>query len=277
MLDWFIIILLVALIFGFFYKQSAIHEFRINQGNASSKESLQELWAERVPLVIRGLPPLSLWTREDVLGRPCYDRVPLFQDQTLAGWIQGLGGEQRRGGEHERRGEHERGAEQEGERVICPWQGRDDHAEKLAAVSGISIWCKTHLHPLFGAGWRLRWLRYRAWVGSMGLRRLYASWTCIIPAEGDIVVTVFPETMEPYLPSEWRGGFPGSWTRRDTPFVGDIKYMDIVIRAGTCLFLPPHWYVSWIGKEEGVVPMVFTIAYHSPVSWAAEKISGGSK
>lgn len=264
MLDWFIIGVLVILILGFFYKQSAIHEFRINQGNASSKELLQELWAERVPLVIRELPRLSLWTREDVMGRACYDSVPLFQEQTLAGWVGQLKGEGQEGQEG-----------QEGHGVICPWQGREDHAEKLAAVSGISIWCKTHLHPLFGAGWRLRWLRYRAWAGSFGLQRLYASWTCILPAEGDILVTVFPETMEPYLPSEWRGGFPGTWTRRDTPFVEDIKYMDIVVRAGTCLFLPPHWYASWIGKEGGkVVPMVFTIAYHSPVSWAAEKISG---
>ena len=93
-----------------------------------------------------------------------------------------------------------------------------------------------------------------------------------MPAEGDIIVTIFPETMEPYLPTDWRGSLPGTWTRRDTPFAGDIKYMDVVVRAGTCLFLPPHWYVSWVGKEGHPLPMVFTVSYHSPVSWVAERM-----
>ena len=261
MLDWVILIVLVILILGFFYKQSAVHEFRINQGDVSSKGALHELWSERVPLVIRGLPRLTLWTQEDVQQRACYDRIPLFKEQTLAGWIRGMRGEG--GGEGEREGG-----------VICPWQGRADQASRLASVSGISIWSATHLHPLLGAGWRLRGIQYHAWAGGVGLRRLYASWTCILPAEGEILVTLFPETMEPFLPAEWKGGIPSTWTRRDTPFVGDIKYMDVVVRAGTCLFLPPHWYVSWVGKEGCSLPMVFTVSYHSPVSWVAERMKG---
>lgn len=263
MLDWVFITGLVILILGFFYKQSAVHEFRINQGEMSSKDTLHELWEERVPLVIRGLPRLSLWTHDDVIERPCYEKVSLFQDQTLAGWIQGVG----------RGGASGAASAEEGEQtLICPWQGREDQAKTLARVSGIPLWCKTHLHPLLGKGWRLRWIQYYAWAGSVGLRRLYASWTCILPAEGEILVTIFPETMEPYLPPEAHGTFPSTWTRRDTPFVGDIKYMVVVVRAGTCLFLPPHWYVSWVGKEGHPLPMVFTVSYHSPISWVAEKI-----
>ncbi len=256
MLDWCIIVVLIVFILGFFYKQSAVHEFRMNQADASSKDALHELWAERVPLVIRGLPRLMLWTQEDVQERACYGSVPLFKDQSLSGWIQEMG----------------RGQAGEAGGVMCPWQGRTDQASRLASVSGISVWSKTHLHPLLGKGWRLRWIQYRAWAGSMGLFRLYASWTCILPAEGDIMVTIFPETMEPYLPTDWRGRLPGTWTRRDTPFAGDIKYVDVVVRAGTCLFLPPHWYVSWVGKEGYRLPMVFTVSYHSPVSWIAEQI-----
>lgn len=268
MVEGLLLVVVVLLILGFFYKQSAVHEFRINQGNVPMQkgvgvggvgvggeekgETLADLWKERVPLVIRGLPRLSLWTASDVAERVCYDRVPLFQGgMTVREWM----------------------ALNLASVEVCPWQGRVDQAEALARVSGISIWCRTHLHSLLDPwGSFLRLVRYQAWAGNMGVRRTYASWTCILPAEGDIVVTVFPETMEPYLPAEWRGGFPGGWTRKDTPFAGDIKYMDVVVRAGTCFFLPPHWYVSWSSTGK-VMPMVFTVLYHSPVSWLAEKLS----
>lgn len=256
MLDWVFIVGLAIVILVFFYKQSAVHEFRINQGEATSQEALHELWRENVPLVIRGMPRLSLWTRDDVTIRPCYERVSLFKEQTLVEWIQ----------------EKEKETKEGEVNLICPWQNRDDHATTLARISGFPLWCMNHLHPLLGRGWRFRWIHYHAWAGSVGLRRLYASWTCILPAEGEILVTIFPETMEPYLPADSAGTFPATWTRRDTPFVGDIKYMVVVVRAGTCLFLPPHWYVSWVGREGHPLPMVFTVSYHSPISWVAEKI-----
>jgi hypothetical protein len=204
--------------------------------------------------VIRELPRISLWSRSDVLERPCYERLAIFQDQTLPGWMKTV-------------------SEAEGTGVACPWQSDGVIAAAIAEVSGISIWAKQHLHPLLGGGAQWKIIRYRAWAGQVGVHRTYPSWTCILPTEGDIVVTLFPETMEMYLPLGWKGGFPTEWSKRDTPFVGDIKYMDVVVRVGTCLFLPPHWFVSWRkASTEGDLPMVYTVAYHSPVSWAAERL-----
>jgi hypothetical protein len=253
MLEWIIVGIWLIAVTWFFYKQ-AIHEFRINQANASPCASLLELWKEGAPLVIRELPRISLWTRSDVLERSCYEHLAIFQDQTLPGWIQAVEG----------------GA-------ICPWQNNLPVAERIAEVTGIPIWAKPHLHPLLGSGLaQWKFVRYHAWAGRVGTRRTYASWTCILPTEGDIVVTLFPETMEMYLPLGWKGGFPIEWSKRDTPFVGDIKYMDVVVRVGTCFFLPPHWFVSW--REHGVegkgLPMVYTVSYHSPVSWMAERMGG---
>jgi hypothetical protein len=250
MLEWIIIGIWIIAVTWFFYKQ-AIHEFRINQVNASQRDALLELWKERVPLVIRELPRISLWTRSDVIERPCYERLAIFRDQTLPGWIQGAPGD-----------------------AICPWQEDEGTAMTVAGVTGIPIWATSHLHPLLGGGfaqWKI--IRYHAWVGRVGIHRTYASWTCILPTEGDIVVTLFPETMEMYLPPGWKGGFPTEWSKRDTPFVEEIKYMDVVVRTGTCLFLPPHWFVSWCGHEKEVgPPMVYTVAYHTPVSWVAGRL-----
>lgn len=248
MLVWVIVSIWIILVTWIFYRQS-VHEFRMNQANFSQRSALLELWKERVPLVIRELPRMSLWTESDVRERSCYERLAIFQDQTLPGWIQTAAAD-----------------------GICPWQDNKGIAATIAESTGISIWSTLHLHPLLGGGlaqWKI--IRYHAWAGCVGVRRLYASWTCILPTERDIVITIFPETMEMYLPPGWRGGFPTEWSKRDTPFVSDIKYIDVVVRAGTCLFLPPHWFASWRGVEgsEGI-PMVYTIDYHSPVSWVAE-------
>ena len=254
MLEWIIIILFIVFILVFFYKQGS-HEFRINQANASQRTALVELWKERVPLVIRELSRMSLWTHEDVMQRACYEQLPLFKEQSLAGWIRSIA-------DHAEKG-----------LVECPWYS--EQAEKIAGVTGISIWAKQHLQPLLGSGlttWKIS--RYHAWAGRVGVQRTYASWTCILPVEGDIVVTVFPETMEIYMPVGWRGTYPSEWSKRDSPFVNDIKYIDIVVRPGTCLFLPPHWFVSWSAVPSSVqLPMVYTVSYHSPVSLLAFRLS----
>lgn len=242
MLNVLFVGLLCFMIFTFFYKQ-AIHEFRINQVNVHQKDAMMELWKERVPLIVRGLPKNPIWTREDVLQRSCYQTVSIFTDHSFVEWIQSGTVE-----------------------THCPWEY--EQAEKIAKLTGIGIWAKQHVEPLL-SGWFL-FPRYEAWAGSIGLHRTYATWTCILPVEGDILVTIFPETMEKYLPIGWRRSFPREWTKSDTPFVGDIKYMDIVVRAGTALFMPPHWFVSWTSTDESsVLPMVFTLSYHSPISLLA--------
>ena len=254
MLDWIGVGLFIFLILTFFYKQ-ATHEFRINQANYSQKGSgsLVELWKERVPVVIREIPKPKTWLYEDVISRSCYQHLPLFQEKSLVEWIKEV-------------------ASYDG--VVCPW--RYQEAEKIAKVSGISIWGKKHLQPIMDDGALLPWgwgwwnhANYYAWAGNRGLHRTYATWTCILPVEDEIVVTIFPERMESYLPQEWMGAFPSEWTKRDTPFVDEIKYMDIVVRPETMLCLPPHWFLSWRrkdGEKKNQLPMVYTIGYHNPIS-----------
>jgi hypothetical protein len=71
-------------------------------------------------------------------------------------------------------------------------------------------------------------------------------------------------------------GFPDEFTAKDTPFVADVKYMDVILRPGNGLFMPAHWFVSWkshvvatSSEKSAALPMVGTISYHSPVSLLA--------
>ena len=244
-----IILGVIFLILLFFYKQ-AICEFRINQMEWSQQPHLLDLLSEKVPLVIRSIPLSACWTHNDVTARECYTALPLFQETTLPQWLA-----------------------QATPETVCPWKYAQ--AEQIAAVSGLPVWAKKTLHPSFVSPLWSYWMmpRYHCWAGKVGLRRTYATWTCILPVETEIVVTILPETAESCLPAAWPGCFPHQLTNKDTPFVADLKYMDIIVRPGNCLVMPPHWFVSWSGAEGSKsadgVPSVCTVSYHTPISLLA--------
>lgn len=246
MLEVILIIGILFLILTFFYKQ-AICEFRINQIEWSQKDTVGGLLSEKVPLVIRSLPSATFWTRTDVLERPCFKDIPIFQETTLTEWTRDATIDS-----------------------LCPW--KHPQAETIAATSGINIWAKKWINPIIINPLLKVWMfpRYYCWAGNVGLRRTFATWTCFFPVDGEIILSIMPENNESSLPANWQGIFPANLTAKDTPFVGDLKFMDIIVRPGNCIFMPAHWFVSWTTTEgASVVPMVCEIAYHSPVSLLA--------
>jgi hypothetical protein len=136
---------------------------------------------------------------------------------------------------------------------------------------------------------------YHCWAGNKGLHKTMA-WTFLFATEGELHVTIMPETMEQFLPAEWVNLFPADITENDTPFLADLKYIDVVLRPGTALFMPPHWFMSWSKADsrqkaetkaetkagpkaepnddtyQGPV-MACTISYHTPISYLAFHMS----
>jgi hypothetical protein len=242
MLEIFLIGLLIFLILTFFYKQ-AICEFRINQIEWDKRLQLQEILSENTPTILRGCQsPPKFWTQEDVMMRSSYGSVQVFDNQGLSEWITTTDTE-----------------------TVCPWT--KEHAEAIASVSGLSTWASIHLNTHVLSQLASIWHKpiYSCWTGQRKLVKTVAPWMAITPTEGEIVLTIMPENVAHALPSDWHNYFPGDLTQYDTPFVADLKYMDIIVRPGTIVFMPAHWYISWKtnGKQ---VPMVCVIEYHTPIS-----------
>jgi len=238
MLEIILIIGIVFLILTFFYKQ-AVCEFRINQIEWSQRDNLSSLLNEKVPAVLRSIPSATFWTHDDILARPCFKDIPIFQETTLTDWISTSTPDS-----------------------LCPW--KYPQAETIAKISGINVWANkwinpTVINPLL-----------KFWAGNIGLRKTFATWTCLFPVDGEIILTIMPETVQQSLPADWVGCFPANLTTKDTPFVGDLKFIDIILRPGNCVFMPAHWFVSWTTTEKAnKAPMVCTISYHTPVSLLA--------
>jgi hypothetical protein len=250
MLDVLLVLGVLFIILTFFYKQ-AVCEFRINQMEWSQKEELTTLLHEKIPLVVRGIPSATFWSVDDVLTRPCFSNIPIFQEISLVEWVS-----------------------QANSSSICPWKYKQ--AETIASVSGMSVWATKWLHPIIVPRFLKWWWypRYHCWAGNVGLRKTIATWTCLFPVDGEIIVSIMSENVENTLPFPWVDTFPSEYTSKDTPFVADIKFIDIIVRPGNCLFMPAHWFVSWKSKNtDRTLPMVGTISYHTPISLLAFQAS----
>ncbi len=253
MLEIILIISVIFLILTFFYKQ-AICEFRINQIEWSQKDNVSELLSEKVPIVVRNIPSATFWTHNDIQARlNIFTSIPIFKESNIYDWLSTSNSE-----------------------TICPW--KYIQAEKIANVSGINIWSQKWMNSLIINPLLKCWMfpKYHCWAGNLGLRKTYATWTCLFPVDGDIIVSIMSENIESLLPSNWINSFPSQFTVKDTPFVSDIKFIDIILRPGNCMFIPSHWFFSCVSNSDKT-PLICTISYHSPISYLAFNMSPYTK
>lgn len=249
MLVVLIIIAALFLIGALFYRMS-LQEYRINQIEWDRRHELDALFDEKAPIVVRGMPPSPVWTHADIMMRDFYaqaktpDGKNTLREALLNGITDGT-----------------------------PYP--PDFRKYLYQNVALGIWCENTWSAVLAnsRGWlgSLLPLEGECFVGEQGLIEMKSNWTLIVPTEGSIVVQLLAGKEKKWLPKKWSGLFPDKLTSAHAPFIGQLKYMDIIVRPGNALWIPAHWLVSWTAKEEGSVPLVCTINMHTPISWIASK------
>ena len=244
MLEWIFIALLCVGVLLFFHNQ-ATYEFKIAQIDWDQRSLLPSLLEERGPLVLQNLPPVAFWTQQDVLMRDGYGYVPVFEDQSIAEWLVTAT-----------------------PTTACPWGL--EHARLLGSTAGLGVWAERDLDQAIktNAFWSTWYSAVPScWAGERSLWKSLARWTVIMPTEGSIQVSILAGSndVRKSLPPDLTGVHPSRLTIYDTPFVKDLQYMDIVLRPGSCLVMPPHWFLSWQSLGD-MCPMVCVVEYHTPVS-----------
>jgi hypothetical protein len=215
---------IIYIIVWLFYKDS-VSEFRINQVEWAKRGNITPLLSEKVPIVARGIPPISVWTHEDVMNRDIYHSVPIFKDKLLSSWMSEVKGV---------------------DMLDCPWDV--PHARILGERSAFQTWVDKWLADwIIQPGWKWLWRMYPScWTGARPMFRTVAPWTAIVPTAGEVMVSILPSKDYDYaLPANWRELWIPRINRFDTPFAAELKFMDIRLRPGHILLLPAHWYASW--------------------------------
>jgi len=114
----------------------------------------------------------------------------------------------------------------------------------------------------------------QAITGQQVINKTTASWTSIMPTDSTLIVSIANPSCEEFLPTNWRNKdnqyFFTSLSKFDTPFVGEIKYIDIKLRPGTVLSIPCHWFFSIQSEDDA--PHIIASECHTPVSYFASKI-----
>jgi hypothetical protein len=244
MLEFFLVLGVLGVILLFFYRQ-AVQEFRILQTESLDKSML--LLQEKSPVVVLPAPqPQQLWTHTDIKQRP-----------TLSNYA--LNG-----------------------RLLKDALGFDSYplkpqtAENLASQVGIQVWIQQMIVPIFK---QFVWWspvlsnRTELTIGAQGLKQTYAYCTVVFPTEGALAVSLMNESADPYLPVKWKGKRLSKLTRDDAPLLAQIQYIDIIVRPGSMLLIPPHWKVCWETHEDKVPALAVWTEVHHPMSKMAYNIS----
>jgi hypothetical protein len=116
-------------------------------------------------------------------------------------------------------------------------------------------------------------MRTEAFIGGLGMTRTVAKYTCIMPTEGTFTLSILSKESESFLPESWQYKYISSLTLNDTPLVADLKFLDIVLRPGTTVCLPPHTIISIEPKPESKLFAFASIEYHEPVTLIAKSFS----
>ncbi len=236
-LELLLILGIVGIIFVFFYKQ-AVQEFRILQ--TEDLEKAMALLNERCPIVVLPAPaPQQLWTRSDIDQRPTLKNTAI-NGMTLAEMIR-----------------HES--------VALP----PSKASALAAQVGLPVWIQRFILQTFkeSAWWTpLLTARTEVAIGSQGLRQTFGYSTVLMATDGEIQVSLLNESSDAYLPQKWLGKRVSKLTRDDAPLLAQIEYIDVIVRPGSALLIPPHWKVCWESMDAKKPSLAIWTEIHHPLS-----------
>lgn len=136
-----------------------------------------------------------------------------------------------------------------------------EDSRHLGSNIGAEVWLEKLLHNNTLSQFTMK--EIRATWGRRGLQPIH-TWTSIVLTDGAATVSLLHRKSDKFLPAAWRGLHPAELTLAHTPFLDDVKYIDIIVRPGTILLVPPHWRMA-LAPLEGT-GLALEVAFHHPMS-----------
>lgn len=249
MLEWIAIGVVIFFIAILFYKQAnlEIEILQVDGERLIGKDidnPLPTLYTDRSPIVVKDYPLPSLGTMKELAKRKTLMSMQVAPSLTLQQFLN-----------------------TEATSILTPIT-----ASFLAKESGLSIWFQQTLQPLLFPNPYTRifyFSKQYLWPKRKGLFRTTAFQTLLFPTETTMIVSIMLPKVEPYLPTGWRGKAFKEITINDTPLLNQITFVDIKLRKGNLLLLPPHLIVDVYPENKKEIGFVFHAELHHPISYLA--------
>jgi hypothetical protein len=238
----------VLFVLGILFYRQAIEEYSWSQIEIDQINELPKLLSERKPVVIRSVGDPKLFIPESLKTNQRLQGFPLISGTNLGQFLES------------------------GNTANLKHPLSEPVGKALALESGLQVWAN---HTWFSRVLPVSWLEFLytlpayAHIGREGLTKTTARTTIIYPTSGKLEVTLLNEAKGKMFPKKWKGRFPETFTIHDTPLVGEIKYITIVVRPGSVLCVPPHWYTS-VSCSSNTFWATFEL--HDPFSRLAKSI-----
>ncbi len=244
-----VFLVIASIIIYMFYMQRRSELEILQLENEQIQDQLPELLEELQPVVIRGVTPPRGLTLESL------QKIPRLADFSVGG--QPLSEILKTPA------------------ILFSAEGAptlsQERREELAKELSLNLWADrvwlpilsqtTWTGPVIGA------MRTEVVLGGLGMIRLTAKYTCVMPTEGTYTLSILSRDSESLLPVNWRYKYPSALTVNDTPLVADLKYIDVILRPGTTVCFPPHCIISIEPvKETSSFFSAAIVEYHEPVT-----------
>ena len=229
-LQTFLFICICFLIAVCFYKQRR-QTIELLQLEYAAPDSLKDLGQERQPIIIRGAPTPTTITLEKLSKMNRLDVFPLADSKaTLLDY---------RTAPKNVLPEYQRGG--------LPLLTSDQSirlAKELALDTWVSYSVQDMLNDMIGIFSFAHRNTVKVLLGGKGMERAVPVYTVIMPVEGKYVLSIVNKKTESFLPANWRHRYANTLTINDSPMVGEIQYIDVILRPGTLICIPSHCIYS---------------------------------
>ena len=235
-------ILIVAIFIAILFYKQANESFQILQLDADRLKDLPTLYPDHSPIVVKGLTLPPLGTESELRRRPAVLAALAAPATPLS--------------------------------VVL---NRPDFKFSpmttafLSKESGLDTWFRLNLFDTLLPSPYTKWLyfpRTSLWPSGRGLFKTTAFQTLILPTQGTVILTLLLQTMIPYLPGQWKGRRFTSLSPEDTPLLSQLKFIEIRVRTGNCVLVPPHLLADIRSETVQGQPnaWVFIAEVHHPIS-----------
>jgi hypothetical protein len=247
MLELLFIVLLVFLVLIFFYKQAS-SEYHILQIETEKLDTLPEILSEGNPIIIRGLGSPKILTPEILRGNQRVQTLPVAAPFVLHQYMAAPDGK---------------------ELKTLPAEIRKQAAQEL----GLQVWAEHVWFPRIKEENPLSYvlsIDSEVYLSSMGMRKTTAAYTLLFPTNGIFTASLVLGENTKFM-SSWEDLFVAELKPADYPLLSEVRFMDVILRPGNMLILPPHWIVSMKAAE--TLPIFGWIEVHHPISQLAASLA----
>jgi len=241
------ILCIVFFIAVVFYKQRRESTELLQSEFTNSQDSLKELFEERQPIILRTTPTPPSMTLDQLTKMVRLYEFPLHSKATLREYMASPN------------------IQIDGAPLLTL-----ESSKLLAKELALEIWVSNVLGETIQDMGGLFSIVYsqtvKSMLGGAGMQRASSIMTMILPVEGKYTVSLVNRKSEQFLPAVWKHRYPRTLTINDSPLVGEIQYIDIVLRPGTMLCLPSHCIFSIEPDEPSTFHSALWVELDSPIS-----------